>query len=396
MRGAFGLSPGELLAVELAPGPAWTDVVHRCWSEGVAFLPVDVRLAGRERRALIDRAQPTGVLDATGEVTLFPATPPVSEDVAAVVATSGTSGVPRAVELGRSAVGAAVEGSAAALGSPPGDAWVSCLTPAHIGGLLVLLRAEITGAPVVVLDAFDPLTVGEAIASGSSVSLVPTMVGRLLDARVDVSPARLLLVGGATLDPGLRTEAEARGARIVQTYGLTESCGGVVYEGDPFDGTSVRLGGDDRIELRGPTLMEGYRADPASTGAAFDAGGWLRTGDAGRLDDSGRLHVVGRLDDAIRTGGETVWPEEVERELMLHPKVRDVAVAGRPDPDRGRHVVAFVVPLSAEDPPSLDEVRAYLAERIAPYKAPRQVALVSEVPRTVSGKIRRSELPGTG
>ena len=392
MRGAFGLSPGELLAVELAPGSAWIDVVHRCWSEGVAFLPVDIRLSVRERRALIDRAQPTGLLDAPGEVTLFTTAPPVSEEVAVFVATSGTSGVPRAVELGRSAVGAAVTGSATALGSPPGDAWVSCLTPAHIGGSLVLLRAEITGAPVVALDEFDPRVVGETIASGSSVSLVPTMVGRLLDARVDVSPARLLLVGGATLDPGLRTEAEARGARIVQTYGLTESCGGVVYEGVPFEGTSVRLGGDDRIELRGPTLMEGYRADPAATGAAFDTRGWLRTGDAGRLDDGGRLHFVGRLDDAIRTGGETVWPEEVERELLLHPKVRDVAVVGRPDPDWGARVVAFVVPADAAHPPRLDDLRGHVKESLAAFAAPRELVLVPSLPRTALGKVRRSAL----
>jgi acyl-CoA synthetase (AMP-forming)/AMP-acid ligase II len=139
--------------------------------------------------------------------------------------------------------------------------------------------------------------------------------------------------------------------------------------------------------------MDGYRHDPAATAAAFTLDGWLRTGDAGELEADGRLRIDGRWDEAIRTGAETVWPQEVEEALRDHPKVTDVAVAGRPHPEWGQQVVAFVVPASVDDPPSLEELRARAAERIARFKAPGELVLVSEIPRTPSGKIRRGALP---
>ena len=140
-------------------------------------------------------------------------------------------------------------------------------------------------------------------------------------------------------------------------------------------------------------MMEGYRHDPAATGAVFDIEGWLRTEDAGSFDDAGRLRVHGRLDDAIRTGAETVWPEEVERVIVRHPNVREVAVAGQPHATWGQEVVAFVVPVSIDDPPTLDELRAFCMERIAGFKAPRALTLVPEIPTTASGKVRRGALP---
>ncbi|MGZ5302074.1 MAG: class I adenylate-forming enzyme family protein, partial [Actinomycetota bacterium] len=125
----------------------------------------------------------------------------------------------------------------------------------------------------------------------------------------------------------------------------------------------------------------------------FTLDGWLRTGDAGELERDGRLRVDGRLDEAIRTGAETVWPQEVEVALRDHPKVMDVAVAGRPHPEWGQQVVAFVVPMRSEDPPSVEELREHAAERIARFKLPRALVLMSDIPRTTSGKIRRGELP---
>ena len=138
--------------------------------------------------------------------------------------------------------------------------------------------------------------------------------------------------------------------------------------------------------------MEGYRLDPAATGAAFTTDGWLRTGDVGTIDDEGHLSVQGRADHVIRTGGEKVWPEEVERALSSHPKVGDVAVAGSPDPEWGSHVRALVVPARPEDPPSLEELRAHGAERLARFKLPRELRLVEEIPRTSTGKVRRGAL----
>lgn len=381
--------PGELVAVDLPPGPRWLDLLRQLWGSGATVLPVDHRLSGPERTTLLDRARPSIVIDEDG-VTIFVGEP-VDEAIGVVMMTSGTAGVPKLVELPRVALATAIDSSSSLLGVTPEDPWVSCLTPAHMGGMLVLLRAVVRGTPVEVHERFDPdRLAGSAV--GACVSLVPAMLRRLVDARADLSRFGTLLVGGDALDDALAADARERGGHLVTTYGLTESCGGVVYDGVSFPGTRVRIASDgERIELRGPTLMEGYRFDPAATGAAYTADGWLRTGDAGSIED-GRLVVHGRADDAIRTGGETVWPHEVERVLAAHPKVADVAVAGRPDPGWGRHVVAFVVPVDPADPPSLRELRDHTAEHIARFKAPQELEVVEAIPRTSGGKVRRRAL----
>jgi o-succinylbenzoate---CoA ligase len=386
----LGVGSGDLLALDLPPGSGWVELVRELWSEGIAFLPLHDRLADRERRAIVDRARPSAVLDSTGESTLFGDPGSKSQGVGVVLATSGTEGDPKLVELPRAALEAAIASSAAVLGATPSDAWVACLTPAHVGGLLVLLRAAVLGSPVTVLERFDPRATALA-GRGAFVSLVPTMVRRLVGADADLTPLATLLVGGGSLDPGTRRAAEARGARIVTTYGLTETCGGVAYDGVLFEGTEAHIAGG-QIELRGPTLMEGYLHDPAATAAAFTVDGWLRTGDAGTIRDDGRLSVDGRLGEAIRTGGETVWPLEVEAAIRDHPKVADAAVVGRPHPEWGAQVVAFVVPAHAQDPPTLGELRDHASGRLARFKAPRELVLVEALPRTSSGKLRRSAL----
>ncbi|MDH5224182.1 MAG: fatty acid--CoA ligase family protein, partial [Actinomycetota bacterium] len=242
-------------------------------------------------------------------------------------------------------------------------------------------------------ERFDAERIVRASPPGASVSLVPAMLARLVRAGADLGRFGSILVGGGSLEAELRADAETLGARLVETYGLTESCGGVVYDGIALPDSEVRVGEGGRIELRGPTIMQGYRHDPASTGAAFDVQGWLRTGDAGTIDGEGRLRVEGRLDDAIRTGAETVWPDEVERALVSHPGVAEVAVAGRPHPEWGQQVVAFVVPRAIDDAPSLEELRDHASERIARHKAPRELVLVAELPRTPGGKLRRDQLP---
>jgi O-succinylbenzoic acid--CoA ligase len=318
-----------------------------------------------------------------------------------VIATSGVGGVPKLVELEPAAVAAAVSSSAVALGATSRDRWLCCLPLAHVGGLLVLLRAVVLGAPVVVRERFDPRIVPDAEAEFTA--LVPTMLQRLLDARIDLTGFHSILVGGAPLREDLRERALAAGAPVVETYGLTESCGGIVYDGRPLSGTEVRVaadatergGTDGGIELRGPTLMRGYRLDRAATANAFTPDGWLRTGDAGRIDERGRLGVDGRIDELITTGGEKVWPGEVESVLSSHPGVAEVAVAGRPDAEWGRRVVAFVVPAHPDAPPSLDELRDHAARTVARFKAPRELVLVNVLPRTAFGKVRRAALPGT-
>jgi O-succinylbenzoic acid--CoA ligase len=384
------MATDELVAVDLPPGPEWVELVNRLWLEDVPFLPLDHRLSDRERRAIVDRARPHFVRDADGETLLSDAAP-VAPGVAIVMPTSGTAGAPKLAELHRVAVVVAVSRSAKRLGATPGAPWICPLTPAHIGGLLVLLRGAILGAPVTMHERFDPERLVHDGEGAAFVSVVPAMVRRLVASDLGLH-GLTLLVGGDGIEDETAGAARARGARVVTTYGLTETCGGITYDGVPLEGVQVRLDAEGAIEVSGSTVMEGYRLDPAATGAAFTTDGWLRTGDLGTVDDDGTVSVHGRADHVIRSGGEKVWPEEVERVLASHPKVRDVAVAGSPDPEWGDHVTAFVVPALVEDPPSLEELRAHGAERLARFKLPRELHLLGEIPRTGAGKVRRSAL----
>ena len=308
-------------------------------------------------------------------------------EVALIVPTSGSSGRPRLVELGRGAVQAAVSASLRALAAGTGDGWVSCLPLAHIGGLLVVLRGVLGGAPLLFRGPaeLDPA------AGFPFVSVVPTQLSRSLDAGIDLGGYRTLLVGGGGMDAALRSRLAAAGAPSVVTYGLTQSCGGVVYDGLPLPGVSVRIGEGGEIQLGGPTLLRGYRD---GSGAGLTADGWLPTGDAGRLDGDGRLHVQGRLDDLIVTGGENVWPGDVEAALRSHPSVADCAVFGRPDPSWGQRVVAAVIPRDRGAPPTLEALRAHVGALLGRHQAPRELLLVDSLPRTALGKVRRAGLGG--
>jgi O-succinylbenzoic acid--CoA ligase len=388
---ALDLAPGDLVAVTLPPGPGWLDLVREIWEAGAALLPVDHRLPEPEVHRILERARPTVLLTTDGPVRR-PHGLPEELGVALVVPTSGTAGDPKLVRFDRAAIDAAVAASALALEATPQDPWLCCLPLGHVAGLLVLLRGVLLGAPVTVHPRFDPHAVG--LERGIAfTSIVPTMLLRLLEAAVPLDGYRGVLVGGAHLASELRARAEAAGAPVVETYGLTESCGGIVYDERPLPGCEVRVSDEGEIQLRGPTLMLGYRFDPEATAAAFTPDGWLRTGDAGELDREGRLHVIGRADELIKTGGERVWPQRVEAVLAAHPKVAEVAVGGRLDPEWGQRVVAWVVPVDPADPPTLAELRDAVAERLPRYAAPRELVLVEALPRTSLGKLRRSALP---
>jgi O-succinylbenzoic acid--CoA ligase len=384
------MTTDELVAIDLPPGPRWLELVRQLWVEQIPFLPLDHRLTDAEKRSILERARPTTIRDVEGETVLADGAP-VGPGVSVVVATSGVGGAPKLVELHRVAVAVAVRTSAKRLGATPGAPWLAVLSPAHVGGLLVLLRGAVLGAPVVVHDRFDPVRLVEDGEGAAFVSVVPTMVRRLLEAGLGLH-GLTLLVGGDALDPADAGAARSRGARVVTTYGLTETCGGFAYDGVPLDGTSVRLDPEGRLEVTGPTLMEGYRLDGGATGAAFTTDGWLRTGDLATLDDDGRIEVLGRADDVIRTGAEKVWPQEIERALADHPAVADVAAAAAPDDEWGQRVVVYVVPASLDRPPSLDDLRAHAADRLARFKLPRELRLVPSIARTGSGKVRRTEL----
>lgn len=369
---AIQAGPGDLVAVTLPRGPAAAEALSEIWRSGAAALPVGDRLPREAARRLAENAGPGRV----------------EEDIALVVATSGTEREPRLVELSRGAVGAAVELSLEAMGADRAAPWLCVLPHSHIGGLLVILRAAITGAPVEVHERFD---VERFVASDARyASIVPTMLRRLVDARVALDRFDAILVGGAALEPSLRESAEGLGARIIETYGSTETCGGVVYDGVPFRGVTVDARDDGRIRVAGPTLMRRYRDDPDATRAAFDEAGRFITSDLGRIAAGGRLEVLGRADDAITTGGETLMPEPIEACLATHPAVADVAVVGRGDAEWGERVVAFVVPRGT--PPTLEALRSHAMETLPVAAAPRELVIVEALPRTPSGKVRRAAL----
>ena len=378
------LRRGDVVAVALPPGEAWLSIAAATWAAEASLLPVDHRLAAPAAQSLLADGRPTVLVSPQGWRRVRSGRP-ADPGVALIVPTSGSSGRPRLVELTRAAVEAAVASSLRALTADAGDGWVSCLPFAHIGGLLVLLRGVLGGAPLLFRGPAEL----EPVAGFPFVSVVPTQLVRTLDAGVEFRGYRALLVGGGGMDAALRSRLAAAGAPCVVTYGLTQSCGGVVYDGTPLTGVSVRIDEGGEIQLGGPTLLRGYRDGSA---AGLTADGWLPTGDAGRLDGDGRLHVHGRLDDLIVTGGENVWPGDVEVALRSHPAVADCAVFGRPDPSWGQRVVAAVVPRDRAVPPTLEELRDHVGALLGRHQAPRELLLVESLPRTALGKLQRGGL----
>jgi len=348
----------KLVAVEAVGDDSFVPALLAAWERGDALLPVDPRLPRPAREALLASLR-------------------VGDDVepgdALVVPTSGTTGEPKGVVLTHDAVRASALATSRRLNvDPHADQWLACLPLAHVGGLSVVTRSLVTGTPLSLLPGFDAEAVDRS--SATLVSLVATALRR-----VDPSRWRVIVLGGSV-------PPDALPENVVTTYGMTETGSGVVYDGVPLDGVDVRV--DDQIWLRGPTLLRCYRT---ATGEhdPKDSDGWFPTGDAGRFESDGRLHVDGRIGLLIITGGEKVWPEAVEAALRSDPAVADVAVAGEPDHEWGQRVVAFVVPVTPAQPPDLDRLRGTVKESLPAYCAPRELVLVDDLPRTALGKIKR-------
>jgi o-succinylbenzoate---CoA ligase len=387
------MSPTVALVAIALPRPAAARAIVAAWEAGEAVLPLDPDAPAPELKGVLAAARPTHLLDAGGR-TRLPEGEPAEAGLAAVVATSGTSGAPKVVELGAGAVRWSALATSAALEAGPGDRWLCCLPLHGVAGLAVVARAWHTGVPVEVHERFEPAAVRAAAGRATLVSLVPAMLGRLLAAGDEAARFRRVLLGGGPIPAALADGAAGRGVAVVRTYGLTETFGGMVHDGHPLDGAEVTTdpGPEGEVLVRGPMLFRRYRGDPARTAAAL-RGGWLRTGDLGRLGPGGRLTVLGRADDLVISGGVNVHPDEVEAVLAAHPGVAEAAVAGRPDPEWGQRVAAFVVPRDPASPPTLADLRAFVRERLAAAKAPRELVLVPALPRSPSGKLLRRLLP---
>jgi O-succinylbenzoic acid--CoA ligase len=395
---ALGVGEGDRVATTLAPGLAFAELLHALPLLGASLVPLNTRLTDDERRwQLVDSGARLCVGEPlSGEeadVELRTEVDPDSEH--SVIYTSGTTGRPQAVSLTHRNHTASALASAWNLGVAPDDRWLCVLPLFHVGGLAILLRSAIYGTTAVIHDSFDTERVKRAFENGdiSVASLVPTMLRRLAEAGLETAPAlRAVLLGGGPVPRDLLEWSAERGLPVLQTYGMTQTSSQIATltaaeavqragsAGRPLPGVGLSISTEGEILVNGPMVSPG----------ALDEDGWLHTGDRGRLDDDGFLWVEGRLKDVIVSGGENVACAEVERVLEEHPAVVEAAVAGRPDPEWGEVVTAFLVLDGGE----LDEAAliAHCRERLAGYKVPRELHTVDALPRNAAGKLLRREL----
>lgn len=356
-----------LVALTLPPGADFATELDRAGRDGAAVLPLDPRAPLPVRERVVEAMAPEAG---------------VADDIALVIATSGSTGEPKGVELSAAALAASADATMRRIGRQDDDRWLSCLPWHHIGGLQVLLRARRFQTPLVTHDGFDVDRVA-AERDVTLVSLVPTQLHRLLDAGVDLGRFRAILLGGAAAPPSLLARANNAGAHVVTTYGMSETSGGCVYDGVPLDGVEVAIGEQGRVLLRGDVLMSRYRLRPDLTADVL-RDGWLATNDVGSIDATGRLAVHGRLDDVVVTGGENVVVTDVAARLVEHPEVVDAVVVGVPDEEWGSRLVAVVV--AADAAPSIDELRDWCRDALGSAAAPRKLIVVDALPRLASGK----------
>lgn len=334
------------------------------------------------------------------------------DDTLVLLFTSGTTGDPKAVVLTYGNVFTSAVASAFRLGVLPDDRWLVPLSLYHMGGLAPLYRSALYGTTVVLREEFDPGATADDIGTYdvTGVSLVPTMLKRMLDSRGTLSDSlRVVLLGGAPAPESLVTRCRDYHVPVCPTYGMTETASqistarpeeAVEYLGTvgrPLFATDVSVVDDEgnpvetghvgEFVVSGPTVSPGYYDDAEATAAAFDDGR-LHTGDMGYCDDGGRLYVLNRKDDRIITGGENVDPGEVVDALREHPGVEEAAVVGLPDEKWGERVAALVVASDREL--TTEDVEEHCRERLAGYKLPRQIRFVDDLPRTASGTVERA------
>jgi len=323
---------------------------------------------------------------------------------ALVVPTSGSTGEPRAVVLTHDALAASTAASIAALGCTPGERWALALPLRHVAGLQVLARARaLSTDPYVVADPGDPHAIAAAADHSEHIALVPTQLVRCLDAGPAVVAAlgrfRSVLVGGGPLATERAAQAREAGVALTLSYGMTETCGGCIYDGLPLDGVTIDIeqhataaaGAPGRISVRGPMLAAGSLDASPEDAARFTADGWFITDDLGRVATDGTLEVLGRIDAVINTGGVKVDPVAVEMLVRAEASVADAVVIGVPDAEWGERVVAIVVPAEPSAPPTLERLRALVGAALPTSHAPREVRIVDRIARDAMGKVSASE-----
>jgi O-succinylbenzoic acid--CoA ligase len=339
---------------------------------------------------------------------------PAASDPALVLFTSGTTGAPKAARLSRENLEASARAANEVLGVSASSRFLCVLPLFHVGGLGIVLRCRLAGATVLLHERFDAAAVARDLESATHTSLVASTLARVLEVKAARFPPVIVAVGGGPVPAQLLKRARDAGLRVVQTWGMTETCSMATCErpddadgttaGPPLPGFEVRIDsmggrspvstrglspdstrglspGEGEVMVRGPAVMRGYLGHQPLEGRFF------RTGDLGDLDARGRLTVYARRADLIVSGGENVYPAEVEAALLAHPAVREAAVLPEPDDRWGQVGVAYVV-TSASD----EELRRHLAGRLARYKVPARFVRMAELPRNASGKVDRLRL----
>jgi O-succinylbenzoic acid--CoA ligase len=426
--------PGDRVAAFVTPGTFLVELLHAAQFGRWTLVPPNLRLGTEELGRLVAHADPALLLHddahadlarSVGVTTILAidelarmevATEPLPQagagDVLTLVYTSGTTGTPKAVELTNANYEAGADASIARLGCTPGDRWLAAMPMCHVGGLSIAVRCALAGMTMVQRPGFDAAEVDRSLRHDriGFVSLVPTMLARVLDAGSDVpypSALKAVVLGGGRLPVALVERAQRASVPLVATFGMSETAAQVTTSrpgdasghpgsaGHPLDGVGIRIeapgsDGVGEILVRGAQVFRGYFRDPERTATALQ-GGWLHTGDLGRLDGDGRLWVEVRRTDLIVTGGENVNPEAVEDVLMSHPGVAEAAVYGVPDDEWGQRVTAAVV---VREGVAVDgeELREWCRARLAAFQVPRAFVKVAELPRTASGKVRRVAL----
>lgn len=450
---AAGVRAGDLLAVLASPSAEGVALIHAALAARVPMLPLNGRLSEPEQiialessraRFLVvdaadDHARRLAAASGCGLLVLGELDGPVldcapdasrvgdfdaaaarrrAEGAALVLRTSGTSGRPKGAVLTGENLIASADGAAALLGSASSDRWLLCMPLFHIGGLAILIRAARVGASVVLHDRFEAAAVARALDEDgiTRVSFVATMLERVIAARGDRrAPAglELVLLGGGPASDALLERADRLGYPVALTYGLTEAASQVAtrppgasseeWAGGlrPLGGVSLRIVGEDgrtlpaghegEIQVQGPIVMRCYLDDPDATRETL-RDGWLATGDIGRIDAEGGLRVIDRRTDLVVSGGENVYPAQIESVLEAHPDVLEAGVRGVDDATFGARPAAWVVLRSGV---SLDEatLATFCSERLARYAVPVAFRAVEVLPRNATGKLLRRALP---
>ena len=448
LRG-LGAGPGQRVALLAGASLEFAVLVHAIPRSGAAMVPLNDRLTEAELAFQLRDAEvrllaaDTPHLDQANVATLeLDITVVTSEDrpwaeasplaapealdpdaVHSVIYTSGTTGSPKGALLTFGNFYASAVASAGNLGVEPEDRWLACMPLFHVGGLSIILRSAIYATTAVIHDGFDEDRANAAVRMEgiTLLSVVATMLRRMLDADEEPYPSsvRAVLVGGGPVPEELLVRARDRGLPVLQTYGLTEATSQVATlgaedalwklgsSGRPLSSTTIAIEVDGRwavpgeigdVLVAGPTVTLGYLDRPDATAEAL-RDGWLHTGDLGSLDDEGYLTISDRRDDLIVTGGENVYPAEVEAALSMHPQVGESAVIGVADARWGAVVTALVVSVG-DEVPAPEQLVDHLRSTLAGYKVPRRFEFAAEpLPRTASGKLQRhlvrEQLSGT-